>query len=1360
MAEIVVSLKNINKQYWLSLAKQSLIGSFLSIFKAKNGLELKKKVGALKDIELYIKKGEAVGIIGENGSGKTTLLRIISRITVPNDGELFVKGKVAGLLDLGSGFHSELTGKENIYLDAALYGMNRQEINAVYEKIVEFSGLGDFINAQVKTYSQGMLVRLGFAIAIHIDPDIFLIDDSLAVGDEEFQRKCLNKVLELKEQGKTIIVVSHDLDSISRICERGILLKSGRIVKDDSMHKVIMRYVEAVGDKNSIASIDKGRISVIFNSGKIILLWDGKPVTKNFGGYVSLQIIDKWIMSWQAKWQVINNSENSWETEGILARYQVRFIFKCTLNGESLLKFNARIESFGSSELKKTAFGFMISEKYGRFLKEDRIENIDVVQNSGGVWTDIYRTDEVNASLALICQESLPVVKMNFMQNVFPSFSLLQNAGRDIDARIMLMQTSIPDNKKSVSHSEPLIIDYSLRLELLEAKAWNDFIQERRLSGCIELDGLKLQIKQKCIRLFYKNTQLTKNKGLCFGFFYNQRFFDLFEGTWQIKRETSEKLEVFSEFKELNFSLLVVLQLEQKQLKWQVLLQGDDVFAEKGSLSVQANFTEQYDSYFDVAQERGFCAASEHAEKISFKNGEFMGLSAAENAIPHIAFESDMNSLLELQNASFDRTSRMIANSCLNKNSLSGRIVLFEKGEQKSKFLAEKQKEYGFNSICSEAGLRMEFEENKIYLYKDDLLITRGEGFNSGIFFNGRWNESKQLAKKFAKEGQTLKVIIPRRLPEVNEIWTIFFEDERLCWRVELELADSVADLVCKAGISLRDEFTQWTHSFNAGNFSDNEQGQTVELNDKNNVLLGAKAADVNIPALFFQAKHVLYPAGVIINNVDGECSLAFKFKSGKKINNEARQEVFCGEIELSCSDSWGKSIVQYQEQNLSLMMDNRSQLLVTPQKAELLSNGCRLTKKDGLRVSLLTEHGDLDSNQGNWDFRKIDSDKIEIKLTWDNSPIEQRWSFVLNGEIIDWTVLLIAKQRILLKEIYINLFADLKFNRLRTEEAEGEINFTEYRSRTIPIFDNRSDFICLFHNEISALNPAILFRPLVDMNKWFLHTFKYEQEDVIVCGVHGVIDPKGYYLAVGEHEIFKGQISLPDHQGSIPVIKPDHATKAVPQIQSGKLALEICKAKIKLFWQGQELTAALGLHTAFFKQNTWIDSTLAAWKTDISSNKAVVSLYWSKLFALQRWQLHFVNEQEILWQIHTEIQEEGINAFSARLMLKPEYNYYQTDEIDSRKFPDYFNKNCWEELISSNKSVNAIAKDSALPHIFLEGHISGNSFSNIVENSDILHSARVIKCETIEFKHNSKKQYSFSSEIRIVLKGADSGRE
>jgi len=187
---------------------------------------------ALRDIELDIGGGETVGLIGANGSGKSTLLKLLAGILEPTVGKVSVRGRVASLLELGAGFNGELTGRENIYLNASILGLSRREINRQFDGIVEFSGLEQFIDNQVKHYSSGQYVRLGFAIAVHVDPDILLVDEVLAVGDEAFQAKCLAKIGEFQERGCTILFVTHAVDLVPRLCNRGIVLDHGRVMHD------------------------------------------------------------------------------------------------------------------------------------------------------------------------------------------------------------------------------------------------------------------------------------------------------------------------------------------------------------------------------------------------------------------------------------------------------------------------------------------------------------------------------------------------------------------------------------------------------------------------------------------------------------------------------------------------------------------------------------------------------------------------------------------------------------------------------------------------------------------------------------------------------------------------------------------------------------------------------------------------------------------------------------------------------------------------------------------------------------------------------------------------------------------------
>src|ERR1700716_45228 len=200
------------------------------------------RMWALRDVSFEVKEGEALGIVGHNGAGKTTILKILSSITTPTEGEITVRGRLAALVDVSSGFHPELTGLENIDLHGAMLGMRKSEIRKKLDSIIEFSGVGQYIDVPVKRYSSGMYVRLGFSIAAHLDPDVLLLDEVLAVGDAAFQAKCLERIAELRKKGRTIVFISHDLGAVYRLCDRALLLGHGRVLMDGPARSVIDQY--------------------------------------------------------------------------------------------------------------------------------------------------------------------------------------------------------------------------------------------------------------------------------------------------------------------------------------------------------------------------------------------------------------------------------------------------------------------------------------------------------------------------------------------------------------------------------------------------------------------------------------------------------------------------------------------------------------------------------------------------------------------------------------------------------------------------------------------------------------------------------------------------------------------------------------------------------------------------------------------------------------------------------------------------------------------------------------------------------------------------------------------------------------
>ncbi len=208
--------------------------------------EAENVLWALRDVNLEIEKGEVVGLIGRNGAGKSTLLKVLARITYPTSGRAEVRGRLGSLLEVGTGFHPELTGRENVYLNGAILGMRRQEITAAFDSIVEFSGVERFLDTPVKRYSSGMRVRLAFAVAAHLEPEILLIDEVLAVGDAAFQKKCLRRMEEVGQYGRTVIFVSHNMSSVARLCTRTVAMDGGTVVADGPSAQVIEQYTQSM----------------------------------------------------------------------------------------------------------------------------------------------------------------------------------------------------------------------------------------------------------------------------------------------------------------------------------------------------------------------------------------------------------------------------------------------------------------------------------------------------------------------------------------------------------------------------------------------------------------------------------------------------------------------------------------------------------------------------------------------------------------------------------------------------------------------------------------------------------------------------------------------------------------------------------------------------------------------------------------------------------------------------------------------------------------------------------------------------------------------------------------------------------
>ena len=258
MSKPVITVEHLSKYYRLGQMKsaQSNLLSLKSLFGGRGGGGPSRDLWALKDVSFEVPAGQVMGVVGRNGAGKSTLLKILSRITDPTEGRAVVHGRVGSLLEVGTGFHPELTGRENVFLNGSILGMSAQEIRRKFDEIIDFSEIGNFIDTPVKRYSSGMFTRLAFAVAANLDPEILIIDEVLSVGDAAFQKKCLIKIRNLMKGGRTVIFVSHSIGSVSELCSSAILLHKGRVLTTGTTTEVIEQYARLIATESATASAD------------------------------------------------------------------------------------------------------------------------------------------------------------------------------------------------------------------------------------------------------------------------------------------------------------------------------------------------------------------------------------------------------------------------------------------------------------------------------------------------------------------------------------------------------------------------------------------------------------------------------------------------------------------------------------------------------------------------------------------------------------------------------------------------------------------------------------------------------------------------------------------------------------------------------------------------------------------------------------------------------------------------------------------------------------------------------------------------------------------------------------------------
>ncbi|MFA5350962.1 MAG: ABC transporter ATP-binding protein [Candidatus Omnitrophota bacterium] len=819
----------------------------------ENGRFMPEDFWSLKNINLEVKQGEVVGIIGENGAGKSTLLRVIGGMLKPDKGSFEVNGKVAGLIDLGGGFQKDLTGKENVYLISSLFGLSRKQAEARYNDIVKFAAIGRFINAPVKCYSQGMLMRLGFAIAIYVDPDILLLDDSFVVGDIYAQNKCINKLFELRDQGKTIILVSHDLSIAKRMCSRGIFLREGRIIKDDLINRVCDYYTETVGDKKGIAILEEGQSGIVFNNGRLIIRCKEGAITARNGGFSTVTLSGREYLSTSADWQVdrIDGTDGkgiiatgSWPDMPVLERWRLLFL------NERELIWEITIESIIEGLLPErcqTSVIFQEGYKDWFTTKEEKAFSKAFLQ--GGDWQCEMVDDSLNAIIGLKGEDAssiaLPVVILDRISNNQQARCRIGNTG-SIDAGRILDYAVFPEEpdpggsafKWTVFYSKLIFFDPSRTETILEFLG--NARKLMRDSIFISSGALGVSCREREIGIYWNEILVTRDAGLNTQFIYQDKSYSAIEGNWSITRESSRQIRVVISWDALRglrqIWRIIIDNDENNTVKWEITLETDEehrIINRQTELLLNKEysgwFTAEENGQFDRMEKKGGAVvlnkyANNYAGVEALGKKEALLLPEAslscDSDIPMVSYISKNNGEsspgVKLQFLEIDSIERVRAYPGKNKY-FNGSIRIatpFIRPDGKSERKQISVFTGDIPCLIRHGRLSFIFDHGKGRILWDDLELTKGLSLYSSGLIQERWHDSSQARWQVSKADATSMVVVGQwPWVPMKQIWEISVAEARtIMIKISKQIWDDKAIIFEReqVGLMVSDYYKEW----------------------------------------------------------------------------------------------------------------------------------------------------------------------------------------------------------------------------------------------------------------------------------------------------------------------------------------------------------------------------------------------------------------------------------------------------------------------------------------------------------------------------------------------------------------------
>jgi len=802
---------------------------------------------ALKDINIDIAKGEIVGIIGENGAGKTTILKIIAGILKPDKGVVNINGKVSTLMEIGSGFHRELTGKENVHIISSLFGLTKEEIDAKYNDIVKFAAIDRFINAPVRVYSQGMYMRLAFAIAIHINPDILLVDDMFAVGDIYAQRKCINKMFELKEQGKTIIFVNQDAEMLKRLCTKGIFIREGAIVKEDSIDKICNYYIESVGEKKGIAILEKGLLGIVFNNGRLILRWRNETITCDFGGHAMISSSGRQYLSNAADWEVQKSEAGDeiiaigkWPDISLIQYWKIVFL------SEREFLWDITMQTFDNVTIEKFCAEIIFINAYKKWFTLNSETNFPEIFIHEKEWECNLINDSINKVIGLKgnnkISNSLPVVILDRSQDNMEIKCEVCNTGAEISGRAIRYQLfyqnpefNYVQNKYRCFMSKVRIFESEKDLEL---KNYISHIKQIIDESCIIRRGLiGLFCKDHKVEIYYRDKLFTSGIGLDTRFKCQDENYSALGGHWVIRKQNDEEIVITISWSDrLSFVQTWRLRLQDNDtILWEIEMKIDEKIKIRNK-ETELELSEEYEKWITADEKGDFGKLEKQSNTVLLNKyiNEHVGVESLyridglvlpgiifnyKDGVPKVSYISKIKEgtkATRLRCVEIDSGDNFYILPGIYKY-FKGEIKVNTRQEENSDIIKSIDKKIAIrNSVLSNkiefGNISLIFNNGKGRFFWKEIELTKGLGLYTSIFFKGAYYDSSQAFWEVQELNQK-RLLAVGRWPWIPLIqtWEICLANENtVIWDIKKEIWDDVILGREQVNIMLSDNYKKW----------------------------------------------------------------------------------------------------------------------------------------------------------------------------------------------------------------------------------------------------------------------------------------------------------------------------------------------------------------------------------------------------------------------------------------------------------------------------------------------------------------------------------------------------------------------